>query len=298
MIRIGIVDLDSSHAPNFTQRINHVDIEEEQWVHGGRVVAACPGYSTAVADPEEKNQKYTQALKDCGVEIVDSPEALLGKIDAVMIESNDGRRHLGAARPFLEQGIPTFVDKPMACSLADAQAIADLAAKHGSPLCSGSSLRYAPEVVEITERGSLGDVVAADAISPSRTKIDGIPGMFHYGVHGVETLYAFFGGGCEFVQCIETDFGLVVSAKWRDGRLGTVRGYTQGAGGFGFRVVGQKGNVQCMVSERFIYRELLKRVLRTFETGESPVDVREQVEVIAFAEAALHSAREGQRVPV
>ena len=298
MIRIGIVDLDSSHAPNFTQRINHVDIEEEQWVHGGKVVAACPGYSTAVADPEERNQKYTQALKDCGVEIVDSPEALLGNIDAVMIESDDGRRHLDAARPFLERSIPTFVDKPMACSLADAEAIADLAAKHGAPLCSGSSLRYAPEVVEITEGGSVGEVVAADVIAPSRTKIDGVPGMFHYGVHGVEMLYAFFGEGCEFVQCIETDFGLVASAKWRDGRLGTVRGYTQGMGGFGFRVVGQKGNAQCMVSERFIYRELLKRVLHTFETGKPPVDVGEQVEVIAFAEAALRSARDGDRVPV
>ena len=57
MIRIGIVDTDSSHAPEFTQRINHVAIDEEQWVDGARVVAAYPGYSEAVMDARRKNEQ-------------------------------------------------------------------------------------------------------------------------------------------------------------------------------------------------------------------------------------------------
>lgn len=298
MIKIGIVDLDSSHAPNFTRRINHVNIEEDQWVHGASVVAAYPGYSPAPADAEKKNREYVQTLRDCGVEMVESPEALLGKIDAVMIESDDGRRHSDAAQVFLREGIPTFIDKPMTCSLEEAVALAELAHKHAAPLCSGSSLRYAPEVVEIAERGLVGRVVAADVLTPSRTKIEGVPGMFHYGIHGVETLYAFMGPGCEFVQCTATPFGEVVSARWQDGRLGVVRGYLRGAGGFGFTVIGDKTHCQRMVSEEYIYRELLKRVIGMFEAGEPPVDIHETLEIIAFAEAAVESAKDGSRINV
>ncbi|NLO06578.1 MAG: Gfo/Idh/MocA family oxidoreductase, partial [candidate division WS1 bacterium] len=113
MIRIGIVDTDSSHSTEFTKRINHVGIEEEQWVDGGRIVAAFPGYSEAVSDWQNKNRQYTEALVSYGVEMVDSPEALVGMIDAAIVVSDDGRRHYAPAKMLIEQGIPTFVDKPM-----------------------------------------------------------------------------------------------------------------------------------------------------------------------------------------
>jgi len=290
MVTIGIIDVDSSHAPNFVRRINQVGIDEDQWVEGARVVAAYPGYSRAIADPEATNARYVRELEECGVKMIASPEALLGTVDAVMIESDDGRRHSDAAKAFLREGIPTFIDKPMTCSHAEAAELAALADQHGAPLYSGSSLRYAPEVVEITEHGLVGEVVSADVITPSRSRIEGVPGMFHYGVHGVEMLYAFMGVGCESVQCTATSFGEVTAARWEDGRLGTVRGYLKGAGGFGFTVIGGKDHCQRMISERYIYRELLKRVIGMFETGEPPVDMRETLEIIAFAEAVLGSA--------
>lgn len=298
MVKIGIVDLDSSHAPNFTRRINHVGIEEEQWVHGASVVAAYPGYSPAVADAEAKNERYVQELKDCGVEMVESPEALLGKVDTVMIESDDGRRHFEAAQMFLDHDVPTFIDKPMTCSHQEAVALAELADRRGTPLYSGSSLRYAPEVVEISEGGLVGNVLGADVITPSRSEIQDVPGMFHYGIHGVEMLYAFMGPGCESVRCTATPFGEVMAAKWQDGRLGSVRGYLRGAGGFGFTVIGDKSHRQRMVSEEYIYRELLKRVVEMFETGQAPVDIRETLEIILFVEAALESAENGRSVRV
>ena len=298
MIRIGMVDVDSSHAPNFVRRLNHVGIEEEQWVEGARVVAAYPGWSPAVQDAVEKNRTYTEELRECGVEMVDSPEMLLGEVDAIMIESDDGRRHAAPARLFLEHALPTFIDKPLTCVLAEAVTLAELAGKHSAPLYSGSSLRYAPELVEVTDGGLVGDVVAADVLTPSRSKIEGVPGMFHYGVHGVEMLIALMGPGCESLQCTATEYGEVIVAKWGDGRLGTVRGYLQGAGGFGFSVIGDTGNCRRMVGERFIYRELLKRVVRMFETGIPPVDIRETLEIIALTEGALRSGPDGIRVLV
>ena len=295
MIRIGIVDADSSHAPEFTRRINHVGIEEEQWVEGARVVAAYPGYSEAVADARSKNEQYTQALVEYGVEMVASPEALLGKVDAVLIESDDGRRHYAPARMFIERGVPTFVDKPMACSLAEAAELAELARERHVPLYSASSLRYAPEVVEVASGEAIGGVIGADAISPSKVAVEGVPGLMYYGIHAVETLYTLMGPGCESVQAIESPLGILVAGRWADGRLGSVRGFVEGVAGFGFRAVGESGTRQELVGAQYIYRELLKRVIAMFETGEPPIDVRETLEIIAFIEAGLKSAQTGRR---
>jgi predicted dehydrogenase len=296
MIKIGIVDADSSHAPEFTRRINHVDIDEDQWVDGARVVACYPGYSEAVSDAKSKNRQYTQAMVDYGVEMVESPEELIGRIDAVIVASDDGRRHYAPARMFIEEGLPTFVDKPMACSLANAVELAELAEERGVPLYSGSSLRYASEVVEVASGEAIGGVVGADTISPSKMTVEGIPGLMYYGIHGVETLYTLMGPGCESVHAVESTYGILVAGKWSDGRLGSVRGFVEGAAGFGFRAVGESGTRQEMVGGRYIYRELLKRVIAMFETGESPIDVHETLEIIAFIEAALQSAETGRRV--
>ncbi len=45
MIRLGIVDFDTSHVVEFTKRINHKGIDKDQWVDGAEVVFGCPGES-------------------------------------------------------------------------------------------------------------------------------------------------------------------------------------------------------------------------------------------------------------
>ena len=103
MIRLGIVDFDTSHAVEFTKRLNHVDIAEDQWVEGARVVAGVPGESKIAP---ELIPKYAEQMKKYGVPLFDDPADLFGKVDAVLIESVDGSVHLDRAMPFLEQGHP------------------------------------------------------------------------------------------------------------------------------------------------------------------------------------------------
>src|SRR5438270_6736312 len=146
MLRLGIVDFDSSHAVEFTKRLNHQSCPEEQFVEGARIVLGC-SLPSAIT-PAETVDRYVRIFRDeLGVPVADRPEEMLGKIDGVLIEAVDGSVHLERARPFLQAGVPTFVDKPFATSLAAARELAHLAASHGAPLFSSSSLRYAPEVV-------------------------------------------------------------------------------------------------------------------------------------------------------
>ncbi len=294
-MRLGIADFDTSHVVQFTMRLNHVEIDEEQWVESDcEIVAGYPGQSK-ITEPE-RVQEYTDKLAGWGVELVDEPEDLIGKVDGVLVESQGGKEHLAKARPFLEAGMPVYIDKPFTCSVADAQEIARLAADNGVPVFSSSSLRYALEVQEaLADEEGLGNVVGASAFSPASLHEEN-PGLFHYGIHGVETLYAFMGPGCVEVSCFSEEGGEVTVGRWSDGRVGTVRGTRAGAHAYGFTAWGDKGVKITRIDPSSIYRELLKRIAQMFDTGEAPLDINITIEIVAFIEAALESADSGGSV--
>lgn len=290
MIRIGIVDFDTSHVVAFTQRLNHIGTTEEQCVDGAKVVVGCPGES--IMSPE-RIPEFTKTMQEYGVPLVEEPAEIIGKVDAVLIEAVDGSVHYERAKPFLEAGIPMFIDKPFTCSLAGAKKIADLADKKGIPLFSSSSLRYALEVTALKEKGGeVGKVVGADTYSPA-SQHPRNPGFFNYGIHGIETLYALMGPGCQSVRCVSTEGTDVVTGLWEDGRIGTMRGTRQGAHSYGFTAFCEKSVQVSTINAAYIYRELLKRIVETFATGKPPIDISETIEIVAFIEAANSSAQQG-----
>ncbi|HEV8632909.1 MAG TPA: Gfo/Idh/MocA family oxidoreductase [Chloroflexota bacterium] len=290
MLRIGLVDCDTSHVVAFTQRLNHVGIGEEHWVEGARVVAAVPG--TSAVSPE-RIAGFVDQLRGHGIEIVGRPEELVGKVDAVMVESADGGVHLERARPFVEAGLPLFVDKPFTTSVAEARELVEAARRRGVPLMSASALRYCPEVLAVRRRAEeLGAVLGVDAYTPA-TLHRRNPGLFHYGVHGVETVYALMGTGCRSVRCVFEEGAEVVVGRWGDGRLGTVRGTRRGGYAMGFTCFCEKGVAPAQVNVGQLYRDLLVEVVGMFRTGRWPLGPEELIEPVAFQEAALGSKERG-----
>lgn len=296
MIRIGLIDFDTSHVAAFTQRLNHVDTAPENFVEGARVVAGWPGDSAIMP---ERIPGYAEQLRGYGIELVPEPEELLGRIDAVMIESQQGARHRERARPFLEAGLPTFIDKPFAANAEDADAIIALARRHRAPLMSCSALRYDPEVTEALRlRDKLGPLLSAD-VWTSAALHEGNPGLLHYGIHGVEVLYTLMGAGCIEVRQVSTPGADIVTGLWPEGRLGVVRGLRAGQGGFGFTAHYEKGHHMAVIEGAAFYTEMLKAIVGMFATGEEPIPLAETREIVAFMEAAATSvSKQGQAVAV
>ena len=125
-LRLGIIGCDTSHVTAFTETLNNPNAKGH--VPGGKVVAAYKGGSKDIPESWSRVEEYSGTLQNkYGVKIYDSIEELCRNVDAVLIESVDGRPHLEEARPVLKARKPAFIDKPMAGSLREAQEIFRLA---------------------------------------------------------------------------------------------------------------------------------------------------------------------------
>lgn len=291
VLKAGLIGLDTSHTVAFTKLLNDPAAPPE--VAGVRVVAAFPGGSPDVSFSRDRLPEYTKELREKhGVEIVDSIEALLEKVDVVFLESVDGRPHLEQARPVFKARKPMFIDKPVAGSLADAVEIFELAKESGTPVFSSSALRFSPGIAAM-RAGKLGDVAGCDAYSPCELE-EHVPDFFWYGVHGVETLFTILGTGCESVSRTSTPGSDLAVGVWKGGRIGTFRGIRDGAPhDFGATVFGSKGIGQ---SGGYVgYQPLVAEIVKFFKTGQAPVSPEETLEIFAFMEAADESKRQDGR---
>ena len=91
-IRLGIIGLDTSHAIAFTELLNGESPDAA--FQGCRIVAAYPQGSRDIESSVSRVPQYTETVRGLGVEIVDSIETLVERVDGVLLESNDGRPHL------------------------------------------------------------------------------------------------------------------------------------------------------------------------------------------------------------
>jgi predicted dehydrogenase len=285
--RIGIIGLDTSHSTAFTKALNDPAAGPE--FSGYKVVAAYPKGSLDIKSSTDRIPAYTEEVRKSGVEIVDSIEELLKRVDFVMLETNDGRRHLEQALIVIKAGKPLFVDKPVAASLSDTIAIFEAARKYNVPLFSSSSLRYISGAKEIAE-GSVGKVLGADTYSPATIEKTH-PDLYWYGVHGVETLFTLMGTGCQRVSRTFTENTDVVVGVWKDNRVGTFRGTRAGRGGYGGTAFGEKGIIT--LGEYQGYNPLLIKIIEFFNTGTAPVTAEETIEIFTFMEAAEVSKQRG-----
>lgn len=276
-LRIGLIGLDSSHAVAFTKTINAKEPGAE--LQNAKVVAAFPGGSPDLPTSADRIEGFTKQVSDMGVEIVPSIDALLKKVDAVIMNSVDGRVHLEQATPVLKAGIPIFVDKPITASLEETKQLIALSKKTGTPFFSCSTLRFCKEVIDLNKE----DVVGCVAYSPS--KLDPThPDLFWYGIHGVETLFTVMGPGCQSVQRTQVDGVEIVTGVWDDGRVGTFRGIRDGAAGYGVLVFGKKDIELTKI--RASYDLLVVEIVKFFRTKEVPVSPEQTLEIVAFMTAA------------
>jgi predicted dehydrogenase len=220
-------------------------------------------------------------------------------IDAAFIANcnGDGSDHKELAEPFLEKGVPLFVDKPFALELKDAKAIVDLAQKTNTPIMSASILGYIPDLRSIKAgMAEIGNVRFGIIYGPAATQA----GF----VHTFALAQAVFGTGVEAVDCCGSCFLKYIELHFPDG-LEVVILNAPSVDGMSVEIfgdarfprprsirrqgIGDPSFTMGAYTIACLFRDMVRM-------RKPPIDYASMVEIIAMGEAARLAQREKRRV--
>ena len=182
MYKIAILGCENSHAINFLEFIKN-DAEFSD-------VEVIGVYSNEAAPANALNEKY-------GVPVMENADDLVGQVDGVMVTARDGKHHLPYVKPYLEAGIPVFMDKPITVKIDEAEEMMELFRKYGNKFTGGSTVKHCAVVKEIkslvgapkdSDERTIGGVVRAP-INPKNDYGD----FYFYAQHLVEIVSEVFG---------------------------------------------------------------------------------------------------------
>jgi predicted dehydrogenase len=303
MFKIGILGSDNSHADRFSEILNRSDHPAYLPNSGAQVVAIWG-----------QEAERTKQVADNGriATIVANPNDMMGKVDAVFCVTRHGGLHRQLVTPYLEAGIPTFVDKPLAVDPDDARAIAALAQAKGVPFSSFSTVRFSASTQAFAaECAKLGGVRVGSYSGPaSRRNIYG--GIIFYAVHSIEMMLMIQGTGVTWVDAQE---GLAVDdagngnisvtcgygAGENKGALGTLALTVDAKYAFTAHAIGREGLAYRLLDISDCYHEGMKVILPTLrgEKVAAPHGVptlEAMVEAVQIATAIERSLDENRRV--
>jgi predicted dehydrogenase len=76
--------------------------------------------------------------------IVEEYEDMIGEVDAILLARDDSEHHLAMAKPFIEAGLPIYIDKPLSNSIDEAEKIYSIE-KYEGQIFSCSAIGFASE---------------------------------------------------------------------------------------------------------------------------------------------------------
>ncbi|MCC6794263.1 MAG: Gfo/Idh/MocA family oxidoreductase [Candidatus Hydrogenedentes bacterium] len=287
MFRLGIVGSDNSHAEAFSRLTN---LEGENRIPD---VQTTHIYGTDEARTKEvaTNSKIPN--------IVTRIEDMLGQVDGILCVWRHGSKHKNDALPFIKAGTPTFVDKPLAHSVADARELIDTAQQAKVAFTSFSTLRFCVPTVQWLN--ALPETIGApvSGVSTGPAEIDSeYDGLVFYGIHAVEMMVATFGYGVESVTAKEQNKTVMAVCKYANGGPIVTLNFLYKNAAYIFHVsaFGSKGYSEHKVDSGTSYSEGLKVIMEMMRTGKWPLTPQQLLEPIQIINAATKSLAEKREV--
>ena len=221
--------------------------------------------------------------------VVEKPTDVIGHVDAVVIATDIGGEHVARARPFVEAGLPVFIDKPLADNEADLKTFKEWVAA-GKAIMSSSSMRYTKEYLpyRISTR-DLGELRFVSITTPKSWET--------YGIHALEGMYPILGPGFISARNTGTAKRNIVHLKHRSGCDVIVVASYDMLGSFGcLQLCGTAGKVQLTSGDSFYaFKTQLEAFVDYLRTGVYPFPFSETVELMQLLIAGIRSREQGGR---
>ena len=237
-------------------------------------------------DPEDAGRVARASLIP---NILERPEDAIGQVEAVVIPTDKGHEHVRRARPFIEAGLPVFIDKPLVDNAADLRTFMAWQAE-GKPILSGSCLRYAREFEPYHgSPESLGKLRLVTITTPKSWE--------RYGIHALEGIYPVLGPGFLTAANTGTVDRNIVHFKHAGGADAVAAAISDLAGSFGvLGLYGTAGHARAAFTDTFTaFKRLLEGFVRYLRTGVPPFAFSETVELARMVIAGIRSRDEAGR---
>lgn len=224
-------------------------------------------------------------------QVVETPGEVIGSVDAVIIATDDGNDHVKRARPFVEAGLPVFVDKPLATNLPDLNQFIEWE-KDGAQIISSSGMRYAPELVGLSKE--IPDVGMVRWVSSFTCKT-----WERYGIHALEALHPLLKEGVHGIR-LESASGPdsnIAYIRTCNGIDITIPVCNDAYGSFGaVQICGTEGSRSIRLVDTYTaFRNQMQMFIEAVKSGVSPCPFDETVGFMEILIAGIQSRQEGSR---
>jgi predicted dehydrogenase len=212
--------------------------------------------------------------------VVGDPRDMLGEVDAILLARDDAQNHFSFAAPFLNAGLPTYIDKPLALDEASARRLVALQRWPGQ-LFTCSAVRYGSEFQLSEEQRQV--------IGPIRF-IQGIVAndWDRYAVHVIDPAICLMGKppGVLAVQTWVHDGVTSLSVAWDNGVQGNFSTLGKGRDApLALRIVGTHGSRSLVFDDDFpAFKKALEDFVLSVRTRRPVHDVEIDLAVVRLIE--------------
>lgn len=285
MLKLGIIGLSEGNGhPYSWSAIVNGEYDEKLMADCG--YATIPAYLGANKDTlgiedakvthiwTQDNALSQHVSKAAKIENVSSEMTdMIGQVDAVLLARDDPENHKEMAAPFIDAGVPLFIDKPLAFNRQDLEYFTDKV-NAGKFIMSCSALRYsAGSQSQRDQLAGIGEVKLAVAVGPKDLR--------KYAVHYLEGMIAFLGDPkVKSVQHISKSERDILYVEFENGTLATVhiiKGIVAGE----LNIYGDKGVVNVNHGGAYVcFRAQLIEAIRSFREGKPRLDYAKTYNII------------------
>ncbi len=233
---------------------------------------------------------YEDACKvarvSCIGKVVRSPDEMIGEVDAVIIATDIGGEHVDRARPFVEAGLPVFIDKPLCDNRQDLATFTEWISG-GARIMSSSSMRYCKEYQPYHRNtGELGKM--CHIYVPMAKSWEA------YGIHALEAVYPILGPGFVSIRNNGDKEHNVVTIKHKSGCFVTIACIKEMAYGGAMVLGGSAGSkILSSTDTYYAFRSQLMAFIGYLRTGILPFEFTETQELMRLVIGGIESREQG-----
>ena len=235
--------------------------------------------------------------------IAKDPAEFFGKVDAMSVNCRKGSLHYKYALPFVEKGIPVFVDKPFTTDIAEAGNLIAAARKSGAKLCGGSSARLVPDVVvlkNIVKRLIDKDEFITASLNYAADPASEYDGFFFYAPHLTEIVLEIFGKDVKSLKTFEKKGSRI--SVWRYEAFDVTLNYTKGTHESGALIFAKNNNIYREIdvghhTDIYMAYELeIEHFVHMIRTGEMPSPYEDLLLPVKMIGAVEESVKTGKEI--